>query len=1520
MACDPVSSLQAIGKEKDTSKAKATPRPETKTTRVLSTHTQDQGGQPGNGVASQPKPCFMCSATTHALDDCPSFLTKSLPERKNYINTNRLCFGCLRKGHVSKDCRSRRKCKTCNQRHPTSLHGDVKTKTKEGEDMNQTAASADTPVVNCGFSGMEFSSCKSTMIVPVLVSHCDNPSKEIMVYPMLDTQSDSTFVLDDTCDDLGIIGPSVQLRLSTMLAKNEVVSSKRVAGLRVRGVHSSSPTISLPGCYTRNIMPVNRSHIPRPEMAEQWPHLRSIAHHLHPVSNCNVGLLIGYNCPKALTPREVVVHRDGGPYAQRTDLGWGIVGVLAPTEITDDPIGVSHRIAAAQLEPGNLRNSDQAHIVLRSQVKELKASIIGHQLDMSPVNFSCMMALDFCEREVPPSSGLETASQEDLKFLKLMRGAIHVNDGHYEMPLPMRDPTMNLPNNREAAVKPLVHLGRKLQRNPALHRDYTSFMEGMIAKGHAEPIPEDDETEVGRVWYIPHHGVYHPKKPTKLRVVFDCSARYGSTSLNDQLLQGPDMTNKLVGVLLCFRKEPVALTCDVEAMFHQFYVNKEHRNLLRFLWWNNGKLDDTPTEFRMTVHVFGAASSPACANFGLKKIAEHNAGEFGDEAAAFISDDFYVDDGLKSLPDAQSAIHLARTSTQLCKKGGLRLHKFMSNSKEVLNTIPEVDRAQGLGSLDLALDDLPPERALGVHWCVENDTLGFRITLQDQPLTRRGILSSVSSIYDPLGFAAPFVLKGKQILQEMCRDKLDWDEPLPDSLRPQWESWRDQITHLSDLVVPRCTKPADFGDVEVMELHHFSDASLSGYGCCSYLRQINTQGQVHCALVLAKSRVSPLKAVTVPRLELAAAVTAARNSKLLQRELQAVQISHTYWTDSKVVLGYIANEKSRYHIFVANRIQTIRDISEPSQWNHVPTEHNPADLASRGCCAVDLMNTPSWFKGPGFLWEKVLPPREEPAPIPSDDPEVKGHTFATKCHEENDVLSHLRRLSSWSKMKRVMAICLNIKDLLNRTKKVNQISSTDMARAEEVIIKLVQQECFKDELQDLTSATNSVKSNSSVLKLDPFIDEKGFLRVGGRVRASSLPFHVKHPLLLPKNHYVSRAILYHFHQRAAHQGRGITIGELRDNGYWVVGATKAVASIISQCVHCRRLRGRNQDQKMADLPQERLEPAAPFTYSGMDLFGPFHIKQNRKELKRWGCVFTCLASWAIHIEVTPSLSTDAFINALRRFTSLRGSVQQLRCDQGTNFVGANRELTQALQEIDEDRVRRYFADRGCDFSFNPPHASHMGGVWERQIRTVRSILASLLAEHGTLLDDDSLRTLMAETTAVVNSRPLTTDTLNDPTSLMPLTPNHLLTGKSSVLLPPPGNFQKPDLYSRKHWRRVQYLANLFWSRWRQEYVQQLQHRQRWSHPRRNLTEGDIVLMVDDNLPRCQWRLGQVSEAMPSQDGHVRKVKVKVGDPLLDKKGKRMHPPSELERPIQKLVVLLEADAEEPDGEFERLEE
>ena len=1012
------------------------------------------------------------------------------------------------------------------------------------------------------------------MIVPVWLSHTDSPEVETLLYAILDNQSDTSFILKQTANRLKLPSADVTLSLSTMLAADQLINSSKITGLSVRGF-SSQQKIPIPSTFTRDIMPAHRDHIPTPDTARKWSHLQVIASDIAPLQECDIALLIGFNVPKALEPVNVIPSNTSrGPFAQKTVLGWGIVGTIDKIDKVDS-FGVSHHELSNGLFQQDAHCKQQPHIVLRSTVKEV-----------FPEDVLRILQSDFNEST---SHTHEKISQEDRQFMSILEKGIHMVDGHYQMPLPFKTNHPIMSNNRTIALQRLRHLKRRLQREDTFRKHYNTFMCELFSRGYAEKI--ETAAESSSCFYIPHHGVYNINKPGKVRVVFDCSAKEtGKASLNDCLLQGPDLTNSLMGVLCRFRLEPVAFLCDIEKMFYQFRVDERHRDFLRFFWWPSGNLDSEPQEFRMTVHLFGASSSPGCSNFGLKQTARDNASQFGQHVADFLHDNFYVDDGLKSCASSDEAIDLVQKSVMMCAQGGLRLHKFVTNNESVMRSIPEADRADNSTPHSLLSSNDIIERALGIQWCVKSDTFRYKVVLKERPPTRRGILSTVSSIYDPLGFLSPFILLGKQILQSLCQDGYDWDTEVPIDVQEKWKSWKSDVRYLDGVEIDRCVKPKDFGKVVHYELHHFADASSStGYGTCSYLRQINQNNQVHVSLVMGKSRVIPLKKITVPRLELTAAVVAVNISRFLETELKLTNLKSYYWTDSTVTLGYIANSSRRFHVFVANRIEQIRSHTNPSQWRHVSGESNPADIASRGMSAKRLVESELWFKGPSFLWETNLPQSQLHIEVDPDDEEIKRTVVLTiQTQNASFDLSRFNHISDWFRLKRAVALCLKLKDHLkgklnvrktrNSSKRkrciVDSITATDLADAQNEIIRMVQRDSFGN-----LKVGESVSKQSSLSKLDVYLDEKHIIRVGGRLRQSTQPQEIQHPIVLPKRGHVTQLILRDVHQRCFHQGKGITLNKLRESGFWIINAASLVGHMILKCVVCRKVRNTTQIQK-----------------------------------------------------------------------------------------------------------------------------------------------------------------------------------------------------------------------------------------------------------------------------------------------------------------------------------------------------
>ena len=500
---------------------------------------------------------------------------------------------------------------------------------------------------------------------------------------------------------------------------------------------------------------------------------------------------------------------------------------------------------------------------------------------------------------------------------------------------------------------------------------------------------------------------------------------------------------------------------------------------------------------------------------------------------------------------------------------------------------------------------------------------------------------------------------------------------------------------------------------------------------------------------MGKSRVTPLKCVTIPRLELAAAVLSVRMSEQLKRELDMKIVDEVFWSDSKVVPGYINNNAKRFQVYVANRIQEIRNKSSVKQWKFVNSKVNPADDATRGLCATEFIKS-KWSQGPAFLWKDEIEWEVEESDqfvTSADDPEIKKVvSMVTNKTSDWSIVERLKYFSDWLRAKRAVALCLRYMHKLKDTKDSHSkrkvtascrdcfqpVTIKELQSAEVVILKAVQREAH------LTAS-----ASSTLVKLDPYTDIHGILRVGGRIKLSNLPDESVNPVILPKSNHVTDLILRHFHNKVQHQGRGITMNEVRASGYWIIGMSSAISSIIHKCITCRKLRSEPQQQRMAILPKDRVEPAPPFTYSAVDYFGPFSVKERRKEVKRYGVIFTCMASRAVHVEVADTLETDSFICALRRFICRRGPIRQLRSDQGTNFVGAKKELKNALQELDNNKIIKELHQHECDwftFRMNVPSASHMGGIWERQIRSVRAVLNALLLANGSQLNCEALRT------------------------------------------------------------------------------------------------------------------------------------------------------------------------------------
>ena len=1266
--------------------------------------------------------CPLCKSA-HDLEDCEEYLQKDLDQRHKIIFQERLCFGCLNpvdkaQGHVVKACTKRRKCRVCQEEHPTTLHGG-----NGGKTFHTSVEGSSRAISMC--------------VVAVLLQHQSRPDHKVTVYALLDECSTGTLISEEALELLAI--PDNELTLTSCDVTTAIGSREdQVTGvkdLRVQCVpiHSKlypPQEVKLPTTYSRPCLAVDKEEVPTPSRIKKWPHLQILMDKIPEFDpSVPIGLIIGGNCPRALEPLEAIESTLDGPYGKRTRLGWCVIGPVEPTSSKTQSLSCYQTRATIPVQ--DISDGTIANHCFASKEKFLDEHITNSLKNMYTVEFN------------EADGEKQALSQEDHAFMEKMKNGAKKKGLKHVLPLPFRSSNIQLPDNRHMVKNRLGPLKRRLSRDKERYNQYRQLMKWLISNYAQKADTSNDKK--GKVWHIPHHCVYNAQK-NKWRVVFDASAKFEGKSLNQELLQGPDMINLLAGVLLRFRKEHVAIMADIEAMFYQVLIPEPQRSFFRFFWWEDGNLDAEPLEYEMCVHLFGAVSSGGCANYALRQTADDCKAQLGTEVAETIRRSFYVDDMLKSVDDVSAATALVEGVRAGCASGGFNLTKVISNSREVLDSVPIEHRAPSVANLDL-LNSLPVERALGTLWCIEDDSLGFRIVMKDSPLTRKGILGTISSCYDPNGLVGPFLLPGRKVLQMITHQGGDWDD-LPTDLRTEWEKWRADLPALQELKIPRCYKPAGFKAVS-WSLHCFSDASDYGYGVAAYLRQVSESGEVCVSLVMAKSRVVPVDAPTVPRLELTAALLSAKIAALLLEELDMEGLTVVFWVDSMIVLGYIHNRTKRFRVYVTNRCRKIRNISQGWPWKHVTTDVNPADDASRGLSVHDTPKVTRWFGGPSFLKDALESFFVQSAPndIPDDDPEVivqvKSNALKVVEKDPNNIVTTLStRISNWWRMKRTLATVVAFTES-SRCRRAwgTPISVEDVLGAEKLIIRWVQEKHFKEDLQALKDK-QLVNKSSRLRRLDPFLDGEGILRVGGRLRKTQLPKENKHPAILPRKDIIVARMIQWYHKEIQHLGRTSTVGELRNRGYWLMSANEQVRGVVSRCVPCKILRGQRAEQKMSDLPENRANESPPFSYCGCDCFGPFIVKEGRKEMKRYGVVFTCLGCRAIHLETTTNMDTDSFILALRRFLGRRGPVRHIRSDNGGNFVGADNEMAKAMKEIDHQKVKEYLMRNSCDWEWvewerNPATASHMGGIWERQIRTIRSVLSSLLREHAARLNDEN---------------------------------------------------------------------------------------------------------------------------------------------------------------------------------------
>ncbi|XP_062698947.1 uncharacterized protein LOC134284246 [Aedes albopictus] len=959
------------------------------------------------------------------------------------------------------------------------------------------------------------------------------------------------------------------------------------------------------------------------------------------------------------------------------------------------------------------------------------------------------------------------------------------------------------------------------------------------------------------------------------------------------LLAGPDLLTPLLKVMSGFRQRQFAVVGDVRQMFHQILVRPSDKQALRFLFRSDP--NDPPTVYVMDVVIFGASCSPCIAQHVKNLTAAEYVQQYPEAAAAVINNT-YVDDFLDSRDTIEETVQIVAEVRWIHSKAGFEVRNWQSNSDEVLQRVGvDVNEATKYFSVDTATVS---ERVLGMTWIPTDDMFIFTTQFHKdlQPLlsgdvipTKRQVLRVVMSHFDPLGIVATYTVHGKILVQDIWRSAVKWDEPITGENFKSWQRWVKLLPRLSEVRVARCYFPG-YNPISYrsLEVHVFVDAGEMACCATAYFRIIDS-GVARCALVAAKTKVTPLKPQSVPRNELNAAVIGTRLLKSIE-ENHTIPIQQKYmWSDSTTVLAWLRADPRKYRQYVAFRVGEILSTTHVNEWHYVPSSLNVADKGTKWGSGPCFDPTSPWFSGPHFLCRPNTEWPNQKIALPESLEEVRS-----VYHHEvmSDYSFNYLKYSRWEDLLKNLAYLYHFihrcKAAVRNTTRERSVilEQRDYTAAEACLWRMVQQQVYSGELTVLNQNAQlpkdeqkPLKKQSTLAKLSPFIDEDGVLQMDSRLNKATAyyAYSFRNPVIIPRGHHVTELLIQKYHQRYGHAYVDIVVNELQQR-YHIPKIRFVVKSVVKKCMWCRVYRVKAQTPRMAALPHPRVTPyVRPFTFTGLDYFGPLIVKRGRSNEKRWVALFTCLTVRAVHIEVVHSLSTDSCKKAIRRFIARRGSPQQIYSDNGTNFKGAARELAEEIKAINRD-VASTFTNAETEWLFNPPSAPHMGGVWERKVRSIKDALKSLC--HKDRLNDEELATFLAEAEMIVNSHPLTFVPVDNPMEEV-VTPNNFLLMSSSGANVAARIPVDQDISLKSNQKLMNHLLDQFWKRWIQGYLPTIARRTKWFNDTRPLQEGDPVIIVDEAV-RNGWLRGRVVKVYQGHDTQVRKVDVQTSSGILQR--------------------------------------
>ena len=1050
--------------------------------------------------------------------------------------------------------------------------------------------------------------------------------------------------------------------------------------------------------------------------------------------------------------------------------------------------------------------------------------------------------------------------------------ARRIKGKEFEVRMPFNNKIDMLKSNIRKAAGRTRSEQEEMLRTPLYMQAMCKAHQSFIDKDSVEVV-DTTKTPEGPIYYMPFRGIMKlDSKTTECRICMDASSKQSASdvSLNQALYQGPNMVLNLAILLIKFMQGKYGVIADLEKAFLRILIAPQDRDVLRYFWFSNPCDKYSPLIImRFKVVIFGSKASPFQLAAVLHVLIRDDCKDKYVKKA--LENSIYVDNIVHAEDDEEKLAKFYEVSRELFKNGNFNLRQWASNSKKVMKKAEEEDVAEKDSII----------KVLGMYWDIDRDRYLYCTGFEwNGKFTKRSTLAFSCKVFDPLGILSPITTRNKVFLQSLWKHDLKWDESfeflIEGELKLKWLHLVRQ-THIA----MKCFFTRRTIISEKREVHVFSDASQDSYGAVAYIRTLPCPEfpQGHIKLVTAKGKVAPLKGMrTIPKLELAAVVVAAHMVIFVQKAWDIPKGTKYYlWTDAKVVCRWLGqfNIKETY---VHNRVKQIRDLVDKDNTvlKHVPTEFNPADLLTKEQDAEKFSTNSAWFEGPSFLAnENDWPTSEEDFELFPEgcDQKISLYKITVAENKETSVLEYFRNLE-FALGLRVLAILKRVamQKSLTAYKKHEIVSKEEIDKAKLLAIKIMQKEMFPKEVYALE---NNKKIDTKNRKFNLYL-HNGVIKCKGRLGNLLHSEIENNPILVDGAHPFTQALIRYYHRHYNCSSKRYLLNKMKK---FIHGPNvyKAVETVCRECYVCKLLRSQPYAYpKVPPLPEERLVSQTPFAVCGVDYSGPHEVRQGRGKAKVWIALFTCMVSRAIFIHIVPDLSAETFIAAYNALAWRHTQPLVLMSDNATCFTAANKILKELSEQV---KVKDDLNVKGTTWIFTPTNAPWFGAVYERMIGTLKRELAKMLGY--TVLTYFELDLHLKEVMGIINNRPLTVDNSNEVIS-----PNNILTGSNNtdnniLEVKDTQEILKQAMIEKNRlpqlFKNAEAKREIFWKRFQEQYLEAIKFDNKPSQQKPGMMpqEGDVVIIYSKEHPKLQWRKGIILELLKSDDGQVRKAKIRT---------------------------------------------